>query len=269
VTRLATGAAAIVLAVLPRTAASAAPASPEQPLRASATQPARANASPAAALSPAEVLGRYAAALRGVAVPHAMTFDYTVEQTGPRNLVQTHRIYRQGEAERDETLAVDGYTLKKPAIRIIVRKRERYAIARLAPKPGDYVFRFLGVSAHGRARRYVFSTTSRKPGALEVVRVEIDGRVFLPARIDYRMSGRALRGTTSIAFARVGSYWLVREAVSAATLAGDRAVRERIAWSVYAFPPDIPAAAFTNAPTPRPVAAPLPIVPAPLGTAPR
>ena len=68
-------------------------------------------------LEPATVLARYADALAALKHPAAISFEFSVEQLGLRNLEQTHRVYRSGSDERDETLSVDGYALNYPAVR--------------------------------------------------------------------------------------------------------------------------------------------------------
>ena len=65
-------------------------------------------------------------------VPEEMRLKY-FEQTGTRSLEQTHRIFRSGTDERDETIAVNGSRPAVPLVRIFRQRPYRYTIAALAP----------------------------------------------------------------------------------------------------------------------------------------
>ncbi|HTA39169.1 MAG TPA: hypothetical protein VK760_08845, partial [Candidatus Acidoferrales bacterium] len=83
------------------------------------------------------VLQHYALALVDAPVPKLLVFDYTVSQAGLGNLEQRHQMYRKGLSVRDETLAVDGATLRQKTVRFEQRE-DRYSIDRIAPRSDTY-----------------------------------------------------------------------------------------------------------------------------------
>ncbi len=153
-------AAAVAVAAFPCAAAAQAPAAPE----------------PSAA-----VLAKYAAALQAVEAPKFVRFEYSVEQVGQRNIVQTHRVYRSGTRERDEILSVDGQSLPNPSVRIVSHRVDRYGIAAVAPQVKDYVFTFAGARRTAGHVEYSFSTAPRaaEAPAFGVTGVVIDDRPLL------------------------------------------------------------------------------------------
>lgn len=196
------------------------------------------------ALPANSVLLRYASALTTVRHPSALSFDYAVEQLGLRNMEQTHRVYRSGRSERDETLIVDGYALRAPSIRIINNRTNRYDIAAVAPRPGAYRFVFSGAIARGSAYVYVFKTIPLGPSVFAVTEVEIDGAHFLPNTIRFKLAGGDARGSGALAYESFGGYWVVRDAVIDAHLTSGATAHEHIAWSDYSFPASLPASTF-------------------------
>jgi hypothetical protein len=212
----------------------------------------------AAALEPATVLARYAEALAALKRPPALSFEFSIEQLGLRNLEQTHLVYRSDANERDETLSVDGYLLKKPSVRIIRNRGYRYDIVRLAPKPKAYDFSFAGVARVGNHYEYSFETAPKKPASFAVTGVTIDGATFLPTVVRFHASGAATRASGRLQYAGSGRYWVVSEAVADARLADGKVAHERILWSKYRFPESLPSSTF-QAPasvTPEPLAPP-------------
>jgi len=195
-------------------------------------------------VTPAAVLARYSAALAAQPAPHVISFEYLLEQTGARDLQQTHRVFRSGTDQRDEILAVDGRLLDTPAVRISHNRRDRYAIASLAPLPSAYTFRFIGAVHDGRHQDYVFGTTPDVPGAFRVVQVTIDGISYLPSSISFETD--AHQGSGTITFARAEQYWVPAVAVAHATYAKLDA-EERITFSSYRFPASLPPGTFTRA----------------------
>lgn len=219
-------------------------------------------------LRPALVLARYAAGLAAIKRPKVLAFQYTVEQLGLHNLEQSHRVYRSGVSERDETLVVDGYTLQYPSIRIFRNRIDRYDIVAVAPRPGPYAFVFSGLLPRAGGSAYVFKTARAAKSAFAVSEIEIDGRTFLPSVIRFRLAGNGARGSGELRYGRSEAYWLVRQAIVSARLTSGVSAHERIIWSNYQFPTSLPPSTFqppravptpSAAPTatPTPAAAPL------------
>jgi hypothetical protein len=195
-------------------------------------------------LSATAVLARYAHALATVKRAPVVAFDYAVEQLGLRNMEQTHRVYRSGRSERDETLIVDGYELQAPSIRIINNRTYRYDIAAVAPRPGAYRFVYTGAIAHGSNFIYVFRTAPFASPAFAVTEVEIDGVRFLPSAVRFKLAGNNARGSGTLAYESHGGYWVVRDAVVDARLTSGATAHEHIAWSDYSFPLSLPDSTF-------------------------
>lgn len=204
---------------------------------------------PPVARASAEVFHAYLAALAAIRRPKALSFDYTVSQLGVHDMEQTHRVYRSGLDERDETLFVDGYTLKAPAVRILRNRTYRYDLTSVAPRPAQYAFAFRGATRTLGTYAYTFRTAPRSARAFEVLEVEIDGRTLLPAVVRFRIAGGKARGVGSLRYGLSDSHWVVREARVTAKIAGGRTARERIAWSNYRFYDALPKSTF-DAPKP-------------------
>ncbi|MBV8196724.1 MAG: hypothetical protein JO263_01195 [Candidatus Eremiobacteraeota bacterium] len=198
------------------------------------------------------VLQRYALALDAAPVPRAVVFSYTVSQAGPSNIEQRHTVYRSGLDVRDETLAVDGVGLAQKIVRF-GRRDDRYAIARLAPRPVAYQMLFLGTHNDGKHLDYVYEASPllHQNGAW-IDRVTIDGLRFLPRQIHFHTGGPDAEGTGQVEYAPFGKYWMPVLATASATVRGKPA-RERISWSEYRFPGALPPSTF-QPPKPLPIA---------------
>jgi len=194
----------------------------------------------APALAPGAVLARYGHALATLRRPKSVSFQYSVEQLGLRNLEQTHRVYRSGLRERDETLAADGQPLPIPSIRIIENRMDRYDILAVAPRLPAYAFTFVGL----RHRAYVFKTLAHAAGPFTVTAVELDAGTYLPAVVRFRIAGNGARGSGELHYARADRYWVVRMAQITAHLTNGARAHERIAWSGYQFPSSLPPSTF-------------------------
>jgi hypothetical protein len=195
-------------------------------------------------LSPAVVLQRYAAALAAVKEPAVITFDYTLEQTGRRMLEQTHRVFRAGNDERDETLTVDGKRLDPPKVRIFRGRRNRYTLALLAPRVTDYDFVYVGPHKDVRHIDYVFRLTPKAPRTFAVTTMTIDGVRFLPVSIGFATTSNA--GTGSIAFGSIERWWVPYAASARATVAAEVAT-EHLNFYTYRFPRTLPPSTFSQA----------------------
>jgi hypothetical protein len=223
-------------------------------LAAAATAGAAATAAPAApVLAPPAVVAKYQAALAALVEPRVFAVEYRMEQTGTRTLDQSHRIFRSGTDERDETLAVNGNRSKKPVVRIFRRRPYRYTVAALAPKASAYDFVYAGPHKDGKHVDYVFDLVPKgKPPALAFTRVVIDGVTFLPQSVAFATNQHAGRG--SVTFAKAERYWVARAASAQANVPGGVA-REQIAFARWRFPASLPRSTFSVArplPTPRP-----------------
>lgn len=197
----------------------------------------------------AAVIARYEEAVDGLKVPPVVRFEYTVEQAGPRNFAQSHRVYRSGLNERDELRAVEGQALSTPEIRVIRDRVNRYAVNVIAPRSKDYRFTFAGNHTAGARTDFVFATVPHAPGAFAVDSVTIDGNSYLPRTIAYTSSNNGVVGHGTLTFAKADKYWVILEATATARINGVVA-RERITFSRYAFPKSLPDSIFTE-PRPR------------------
>lgn len=198
-----------------------------------------------APLAPGVVLTRYAAALSALHEPRTFTVEYTLEQTGTRSLEQTHRIFRRGPDERDETIAVNGTRATAPTIRIFRGHPYRYTVTRLAPAPARYAFTYLGIVLDGRHADYVFALTPKgSPGDFTLTRVSIDGISFLPAAIVFETFANSGKG--GVTFAKVGPWWVATGASASARVPGGVA-NERLTFANWRFPASLPASTFAVA----------------------
>ena len=209
----------------------------------------------AAPLEPATVLARYGDALAALRSPPAVSFEFSVEQLGVHNIEESHRVYRSGSKERDETLSIDGYPLKNPAVRIFLNRGYRYDVASLAPKPEAYDFSFSGVLRTGDHYAYSFATQPHAPASFAVTGVTIDGRSFLPSVVRFHASGGNAHASGRLHLVGSHGYWVVSEATADARLADGKLAHERIVWSNYRFPESLPTSTF-KAPAPAELSAP-------------
>ncbi len=173
------------------------------------------------------VLERYATQLLRVDAPKTLVFTYSISQAGPKPIEQSHRIYRSGELVRDETLQVEGQTLKVRPTRI-ARYRNRYTIESLAPRMTEYAFLFLRSVRSAGSYSYTYKAVALgATGPFVIVGMTIDGRTFLPSEIRFRSASPVLRGTGSVSFAEADKYWVPTSALVQASIGGKPA-RERI-----------------------------------------
>ncbi len=206
----------------------------------------------AALLAPAAVLDKYGAALAKLSEPRVFSFEYTLEQTGTRTIDQTHRIFRSGGNERDETLAVNGTRSTTPVVRVFRGRPYRYTVRALAPKPSAYDFTYTGPHRDGRHVDYVFMLAPKSAApAIAFTSVTIDGQSFLPRSVSFVAPSRRASGT--VTFAKADRYWVARAAAAQAAVQGGIA-RERFAFTRWRFPVTLPPSTFA---VPRP----LPTVP--------
>jgi hypothetical protein len=246
---------ALLAAAVLAAAVTGAPAAPVLPAPALAAAPAL-PAATAPALPPAAVVLKYQAALKRLKEPRVFAVQYRMEQTGTRTLEQTHRIFRSGKDERDETLAVNGNRSKKPVVRIFRNRPYRYTVAALAPKPSAYDFVYAGPHRNGKHDDYVFDLVPNgKPPAFAFTQVTIDGVTFLPQSVSF--ATRQHGGQGAVTFAKADRYWVARSASAQAEMPGGLA-HEQIAFTDWRFPPSLPASTFAM---PRPLPTPPPALP--------
>lgn len=202
------------------------------------------------------VLEKYAAKLLATEPAKVLVFTYTVSQAGPLDIEQTHRVYRSGELVRDETLAVDGQTLKKKITRIS-RYRNRYTVENVAPRLTQYAFLFLRAVQSGNRWNYTYRAVPLgAPAAFVVDGLTIDGSSFLPLQIQFHTANAGAKGKGAIAFAPSGKYWVPTSVAITATV-NHKPARERISFAGYQFPASLPKSTF-QAPKPLPT----PVLPA-------
>jgi hypothetical protein len=196
-------------------------------------------------LPPELVVAHYQDELTRALPPPAMIFEYTVEQVGPHDIEQTHRVYRQATSERDEILDVDGRSLPVPSVTISTRRTDRYDITSVAPRQPQYEFSFVRSLQIGERVDYIFRTVNRSGTAFEVSDVTIDGDSFLPSVIDFRSTDAAGRAFGRLTYGRVEDHWLIHDASVSAHVDG-APVRERLTWTNYQFPVALPPSTFAQ-----------------------
>jgi hypothetical protein len=205
---------------------------------------------------PDAVVAKYASALKAVKEPRVFSVEYTIEQTGTRSLEQTHRIFRSGADERDETIAVNGSRPAVPLVRIFRRRPYRYTIAALAPKPSAYDFTYAGPHKSGKHVDYVFDVTPKKDTpSFAFTQVTIDGVTFLPSAVSFVTNQHA--GSGRVTFAKSDRWWVARTAAAQANVPGGIA-HERLNFSRWRFPATLPQSTFSP---PRPLLTPPPATP--------
>jgi hypothetical protein len=212
------------------------------------------SATPAPA--PAAVVVKYAAALKALKEPRVFSVEYTIEQTGTRSIEQTHRIFRSGNDERDETIAVNGSRPAAPVVRIFRRRPYRYTVRALAPTPAAYDFSYAGPHKSGKHVDYVFGVTPKKNApSFAFTQVIIDGVTYLPAAVSFATGRHAGRG--QVTFAKADRWWVARSAAAQADVPGGVA-REHLTFTRWRFPATLPQSTFT---VPRPLLTPPPALP--------
>lgn len=198
------------------------------------------------------VLERYTSRLLTAEAPKTLVFTYSVSQAGPQAIEQSHRIYRSGDLVRDETLAIDGESLKVKTTRI-ARYRNRYTLETLAPRITEYAFLFMRSTHSGNSYQYVYKAVPLgASGAFVVSGMTIDGSTFLPSEIRFKSTSAGMKGTGSVSFAKAGKYWVPSLASVQVSIAGKPA-RERITFTSYQFPRSLPKSTFQS---PRPLPTP-------------
>lgn len=212
-------------------------------------------AAAATLLAPPAVLAKYATALAALREPRTFVVEYTLAQSGARSLEQTHRVFRRGGDERDETIAINGTRTTKPQVRIFRGRPYRYTVATLAPRATQYAFAYAGAVRAGRHVDYVFRLTPKSPaGAFARTEVRIDGITFLPTRVSFRTSAHGGSGT--IGFAKAEKWWVAQSATARARLADGRTASETLSFVKWRFPASLPASTFALRPRPAPVSPP-------------
>jgi hypothetical protein len=209
--------------------------------------PLRPRPTPPPAVAPAATLARYAAALATHHTPLVLSFEYSIDQAGARDIQETHRVFRSDNSERDELQSVDGKRVQPPSIHIFLGRRNRYALEALAPRPEAYKFRYLASVHDGRHLDQVFRTTPLSPSAATVREVTIDGVTHLPTAIRFVTSAHG--GSGIVSFGPVQKYWMAITASAAATY-GKSATVEHLTFYRFRFPPSLAPSTFS---TPRPL----------------
>ena len=203
--------------------------------------------------APDVVLAKYAAALAALKEPRVFSVEYSIEQTGTRSLEQTHRIFRSGTDERDETIAVNGTRPTAPVVRIFRRRPYRYTVARARAEAGVLRFQLRRPAQNRQARRLRVRRQRRRKArrAFAFTQVTIDGVTFLPAAVSFATSQHAGRG--EVTFAKSDRWWVARSAAAQANVPGGVA-REHLTFSRWRFPATLPPSTFA-APRPLPTPA--------------
>jgi len=212
--------------------------------------PLRPRPTPPPAVAPATTLARYAEALAATHTPLVLSFEYSVDQAGGRDIQETHRVFRR----RDELHTVDGKRVDPPSIHIFLGRRNRYALEALAPRPEAYTFRYLASVHDGKHLDQVFETKPLGPAPATVAQVTIDGITFLPTAI--RFVTNAHGGSGTVSFGRIQKYWMAVAASAAATY-GKSATVEHLTFTRYRFPTDLAPSTFST-PQPLPTFRPTP-----------
>jgi hypothetical protein len=202
-------------------------------------------AAAALTLTPSTVLTKYEATIAKLREPRVFTLEYTMEQTGSRAIEQSHRIFRSGANERDETLAVNGNRATRPQVRVFRGRRYRYTVKGLAPRANAYSFRFVGTRRDGHHLDYVYALkpkTNAPP--FRFTQVTIDGVAFLPTAVAF--ATRDHDGSGVVTFGKRQKWWVATTAIASADAPGG-AAHERMAFYAYRFPPSLPPSTFAVA----------------------
>jgi hypothetical protein len=189
---------------------------------------------------PAAVMMRYEAALAKVKEPRTFTVEFTLEQTGTRSTDQTHRIFRAGTDERDEILAVNGTRAPSASVRIFHGRPYRYSVTKLAPRPAQYDFAYVGPHKNGHHVDYVFRLTPKAPAAFRFTQVAIDGLTYLPSSVTFASDANA---SGTVTFAKSEKYW-VATAAGASANGKSGIAHERLTFSNWRFPKTLPRSTF-------------------------
>jgi hypothetical protein len=196
-------------------------------------------------LPPRVVLAQYAEALATIKEPPAMTFDYTIAQSGANAIYETHRVYRSGDKVRDETIAQDGHNLTVPVMRVSTAKPFRYSLSRVAPRPEAYALTFARADLTGRHYSYTFLAVPRVPGDFTVTSVTIDGLSFLPSALTFTTTAGGVKARGMLVYAKTDSYWMIADAIVEAKLEAGIA-SERLSFRNFQFPASLPAETFRS-----------------------
>ena len=208
-----------------------------------------------AAPSPDAIIARYTAALAAFHSPRVLTFEYTLDQSGAKSAVQYHRVFRVGNDERDELLALDGKKLSPPTVRVFHGRRNRYTVEALAPTTVAYTFRYVGARKSARHQDFVFATVPKGAAtAFRVSQLVVDGVTYLPGSIAFATTAHAGHG--SIAFGGSRKNWVVTAAEAHAMYA-NLPSSERLSFTRYRFPVTLPSSTFA-VPRPLPSVVPTP-----------
>ena len=205
---------------------------------------------------PSDILARYQHAVRTYRAPRVASFSYAVEQDGLHGFDQVHRIYRSGLLERDETLAVDGKTLVRPVVRIIRGRRDRYAVAALAPRSEQYAFVYGGAVPVGHHRAFRYLTYPKIRHAFTVTSVVVDGVHALPLSLAFTVRQNGLLASGTVEFTTNERYW-VPIVTNVEARRGKDVTHEHITWFSYRFPGELPEQTFA-APQPMLTTKPVP-----------
>lgn len=195
------------------------------------------------------MVANYTVALAAVKLPSAYTFEYVYEHHGDSPQVRRHRVYRQGDRERDEIISVNGQKLAIPQIRVFDRRRDRYAVVSIAPSPEAYAFTYAGLQRNGRHFDYVFDAAPRAAAKYTVTQITIDGDTFLPRKVTFRSRSGTIGGTGAVTYAKFDRYWMPQSASARADVNG-KLQTERILWGRYQFYESLPRSTFAQ---PRPL----------------
>lgn len=189
------------------------------------------------------VLQRYELEMGDLLTPKTMIFTYSVSQLGTTDIEQRHVLYRSGLRVRDETISVDGIPLK-PKIVNFGQREDRYAIARLAPRPANYAMLFVKTQHDGAHLDYRYDVTPlASAGGFVITGVVIDGVSYLPREIDFTTASGNAHGHGALVYGKSDRYW-VPFYVSVEASVNGKPARERIMWGDYRFPPALPASTF-------------------------
>lgn len=201
-------------------------------------------AAAALVLTPSAVVTKYEATVAKLREPRVFTLEYTMEQTGSRAIEQSHRIFRSGSNERDETLAVNGNRATRPQVRVFRGRRYRYTVKGLSPQTKAYAFRFVGTRRDGHHLDYVYALAPKAKSGFRFTQVTIDGVAFLPTAVAFATREHAGHGL--ITFGKRQKWWVATTAIASAEAPGGTA-HERMAFYAYRFPPSLPTSTFAIA----------------------
>ena len=174
-----------------------------------------------------------------------MIFTYTESRGGPNRIVTgVHRVYRDASGfQRNETLEINGSTLRPPRVLTFQRASWPYHADQFAVDAADYEAAFAGVATVDGRRAYIYSVKRVSSAPFQITELALDPSAGLPLRERYSVTGGGCAARGQVDFGPAGSYWLptsISAQCDAADPSGSSQYKDTIRFTGYQFPAAIP-----------------------------